>query len=66
MLGGSILIMYSSLYNWNILEDLTKLLFLSGTLIFIIFFSYNYINIKNNKQVKLKQKIFMKNKIRID
>jgi hypothetical protein len=58
MLGGSILLVYSAVYNWNTLEDLTKLLFLLGTLIFIIMFSYNYANTK----IEIKPNFFKKNR----
>lgn len=54
MLGGTILLVYSSIYNWNTLEDITKLIFLLGILVFIIFFSYNYVNKKPESKKRIK------------
>ena len=47
-MGGIILLIYSTVCNWDTLEDMTKLLFLLGILIVAIIYSYKYI--KNNSQ----------------
>ena len=55
--GGILLLIYSTVYNWNTLEDLTKLLFLSASLFFIIIVSYKYINSEKRNEKKKEKKI---------
>lgn len=56
ILGGGILLFYSTIYNWNTLEDLTKVLFLLGTLVVVILFSYKWLYDKKNEKKKKKTK----------
>jgi hypothetical protein len=47
--GGALLLLYSVIYNWDTVEDGTKLFTLFGIMIFIIIYSYKYIgNEKKN------------------
>jgi hypothetical protein len=47
--GGSLLLFYSTISNWDTIEDGTKLFSLLGAMIFIIIYSYKYLQ---NKKVK--------------
>lgn len=48
--GGGLLLFYSTVSNWDTIEDGTKLFTLFGLMIFIIIYSYKYSR-KNNIQI---------------
>jgi hypothetical protein len=48
--GGGLLLFYSTISNWDIIEDGTKLFTLLSVMIFMIIYSYKYI--KNNTKDK--------------
>lgn len=47
--GGGLLLVYSTICNWDTIEDGTKLFSLLGVMIFMIIYSYKYTNNKKSK-----------------
>jgi hypothetical protein len=61
--GGGILLVYSTICNWDSLEDMTKLFFLFSIMIATILYSYKYV--KSNKKNKQESKENNDDKVKI-
>lgn len=48
--GGSVLLIYSTFYNWHVIDDMTKLIFFGLLFVIVIGYSYKKINNTNKKQ----------------